>query len=451
MHTPDLALLTLTIAATALHRCRISSIELTQSALDRAKDLNPRIAAMTEITAVSALREAKRIDRKRASGAKLGRLAGIPLAIKDIIDTTPAVCSAGLSFLDDYRPAEDADVVRRLRRAGGVVVGVTATDPGAFGVRTPAVTHPQAPGCTVGGSSGGSAAALAAGFCLGSLGTDTGGSIRIPSACCATAGLKPTRGRVSLQGIRPLVWSLDHVGPMARRVTDLEVLQVVLDPQYARTRGPQKRRPTVGYDPTYSADADPQVQAGLETALAACRDLGARVQPVALPTPEEALHIHGIIFCAESAAYHRAEFPDKLDHYTPLIRQIFGMAERSSGVDYVQAIRTRDAITQRVDVLFDKVDFVLAPSIPVLPPAVDAQTVTLANKSHDYTLAMVRYTCLFDHTGHPAVAMPAMIVTDGLATSIQVIGRRHRDADVLAFAVRLEQALDLSINYPMRA
>lgn len=406
---------------------------------------------MTEITAESALREAARIDRRRRSGAKLGPLAGIPLAIKDIIDTTPAVCSSGLSFLEDYRPAADADVVRRLRRAGGVVVGITATDPGAFGVRTPAVTHPQAPGRTVGGSSGGSAAALAAGFCLGSLGTDTGGSIRIPSACCATVGLKPTRGRVSLQGIRPLVWSLDHVGPMARRVADLALFQAALDPHYARTRGSQKRRPAIGYDPTYSADADPQVQAGLETALSACRDLGAYLRPVALPTPDEALHIHGIIFCAESAAYHRTEFPDMLDRYPPLIRQIFGMAERSSGVDYVQAMRRRDAITEQVDALFDEVDFVLTPTIPVLPPMVDTQTITLANKSYDYTFAMVRYTCLFDHTGHPVVAMPATIVADGLTTSIQVVGRRHRDADVLAFATRLEQALQLSIDYPMRA
>ena len=450
MQESELPFPSLAAAAAAMARGRVSAVELTQSALERTRRLNPRIAALTEVTAETAMREAARVDRRRKAGARLGPLAGIPLAIKDIIDTTPAVCSAGLSFLNDYRPSDDADVVRRLRRVGGVVIGVTATDPGAFGVRTPAVTHPQAPGRTVGGSSGGSAAALAAGFCLASLGTDTGGSIRIPSACCATVGLKPTRGRVSLQGIRPLVWSLDHVGPMARRVTDLTVVQSVIDPQFARTRGAQKRRPTVGYDPGYGDDADPTVQAGLEAALAACRELGALVQPVALPTPDEALAIHGVIFCAESAAYHRAEFPDRLDRYPPLIRRLFDMAERSSGIDYVLAMRTRDEITRRVDVLFDGVDFILAPTIPVLPPAVDAETVTLAGKTHDYTFAMVRYTCLFDHSGHPVVAMPATIGADGLATSVQVIGRRHRDGDVLAFAARLERALSLPIDYPMR-
>lgn len=450
MPTPDLPFPTIAAATTALRRHRISSLELTRAVLDRARELNPRIAALTEITAETALNEARHIDRRRASGARLGPLAGIPLAIKDLIDTTPAVCSAGLSFLGDYRPMEDADVVVRLRRAGGVIVGVAATDPGAFGVRTAAVTHPQVPGRTVGGSSGGSAAALASGFCLGSLGTDTGGSIRIPSACCATAGLKPTFGRVSLRGIRPLAWSLDHVGPMARRVGDLEALQAVLDPRYPRTRGPRQRRLIVGYDASYGGDADAPVQAGLDAALAACRDLGARVQEVTLPTPDEALAIHGIIFCAESAAYHRSEFPDKLDQYPPLVRQLFDMAGRSSGVDYVLAMRTREAVTRRVDALFEEVDIVLAPAIPVLPPAVDAATVTLAGKSYDYTFAMVRYTCLFDHTGHPVVAMPASIDAGSLPTSVQVIGRRHGDGDVLAFATHLEQALNLPIRYPMR-
>lgn len=450
MPPPDLPFPTLAAATTALCRRKVSAVELTHSVLERVRQLNSRIGGLTGILAETAMREAASVDRRRAAHAKLGPLAGVPLAIKDIIDTTPAVCSAGLSFLRDYRPAADADVVRRLRRAGGVVIGVTATDPGAFGVRTAAVTHPQAPGRTVGGSSGGSAAALAAGFCLAALGTDTGGSIRIPSACCATAGLKPTRGRISLRGVRPLVWSLDHVGPMARRVADLEAMQSVLDPQFARTRGMRQRRPTVGYDPAYGADADREVQAGLKTALAACRDLGARLQPVALPTPDEALAVHGVIFCAESAAYHGDAFPGRIDGYPPLVRQLFAMAQRSSGVDYVRAMRTREAITARVDALFDEVDVILVPTIPVLPPPVDTETIRLADKTSDFTFAMVRYTCLFDHTGHPVVVMPATIAAGGLATSVQVIGRRHRDGDVLAFAARLERALDLTIDYPWR-
>jgi Asp-tRNA(Asn)/Glu-tRNA(Gln) amidotransferase A subunit family amidase len=208
---------------------------------------------------------------------------------------------------------------------------------------------------------------------------------------------------------------------------------------------------SIGFDPNYGVDADRQVQVGLKSALAACQDLGAELRPLALPTPDEALAIHGVIFCAESAAYHGAEFPDKLDQYPPLVRQLFDMAGKSGAVDYVLAMRTRDAITRRMDALFEDVDFIVAPTVPVLPPPADAETVTLANKTYDFTFAMVRYTCLFDHTGHPVVAMPATIAACGLATSIQVIGRHRRDGDVLAFAARLEHALNLTIDYPMRA
>ena len=222
--------LDLTAAAAALESGELSSVDLTDQTLDRIERLNPRLCALSDVTADSARREAARADRRRARDVRVEPLTGIPVAVKDIIDTTPAVCSSGLDFLSDYRPETDAKVVRQLRRAGAVVVGVSASDPGAFGVRTAAVTHPQAPERTVGGSSGGSGAALAAGLAFAALGSDTGGSIRIPSACCVVAGLKPTRGRVSLEGVRPLVWSLDHVGPMTRSARDLGLVQQALDP-----------------------------------------------------------------------------------------------------------------------------------------------------------------------------------------------------------------------------
>ena len=158
----DGAPLDLTDAATALERGEVGSVDITEQALDRVERLNPRVCALSDVIAESARREAVRADRRRARGARTGPLSGIPVAVKNIIDTTPAVCSSGLDFLSDYRPATDAKVVRQLRRAGAVIVGVSASDPGAFGVRTAAVTHPQAPDRTVGGSSGGSGAVLAA-------------------------------------------------------------------------------------------------------------------------------------------------------------------------------------------------------------------------------------------------------------------------------------------------
>ena len=448
----DGPLLDLTAAAAALERGEHTSVEMTETALDRIGRLNPRLRALSDVTADSARREAGRADQRRARGGRKGPLAGIPITVKDIIDTTPAVCSSGLTFLSDHRPEVDAKVVRQLRRAGAVIVGVSASDPGAFGVRTAVVTHPQVPERTVGGSSGGSGAALAAGFAFAALGSDTGGSIRIPAACCAVAGLKPTRGRVSLHGVRPLVWSLDHVGPMTRSVRDLALVQKVLDPRYGAS-GPagHKRSVRVGHAPGYHQDAEPAVQAGVAATLDACRELGAKIVEVGLPDPEEVVEIHGIIFCAESAAYHVATFADHWEEYPPLVRRFLDFAKRHTGADYVAAMRRRETMTRSVEALFEKVDVLVLPTMPVLPPQRDTERITLAGREHDFTLALVRYTCLFDHTGHPVVAMPVKILAPGLAASAQIVAPLRRDRAAVDFAGRLEDAMSLQIDYGVRA
>ena len=443
--------LDLTAAAAALERREVSSADLTDRALDRIERLNPRLCALSDVIADSARREAARADRRRARGVRMGPLAGISVAVKDIIDTTPAVCSAGLEFLSDFRPETDAKVVRQLRRAGAVILGVSASDPGAFGVRTAAVTHPQAPERTVGGSSGGSGAALAAGLAFAALGSDTGGSIRIPSACCVVAGLKPTRRRVSLEGVRPLVWSLDHVGPMTRSVRDLSLVQQVLDPRYRRTARPAPRQPVrVGHAPAYHRDADPAIRTGFQSALDTCRELGAEIVEVGLPEPDDVIEIHGIIFCAESAAYHRSAFADRRDDYPPLVRRFLGYAEEHTGADYVTAMRRREELTRRVEALFDEVDILMVPTLPVLAPQRDAETLTLAGREHEFTLALVRYTCLFDHTGHPVVAMPVEVVGPGVAVSAQVVAPLARDGVAVGFAQQLEHAMGLRIDYGVR-
>ena len=445
--------LDLTAAAIILERGERTSIEMTETALDRIERFNPRLRALSDVTADSARREADRADRRRTRGVRMGPLAGIPVAVKDIIDTTPAVCSSGLAFLSGYRPETDAKVVRQLRRAGAVVVGVSASDPGAFGVRTAAVTHPQVPERTVGGSSGGSGAALAAGLAFAALGSDTGGSIRIPAACCAVAGLKPTRGRVSLHGVRPLVWSLDHVGPMTRSVRDLALVQKVLDPRYGAS-GPvagSKRPVRVGHAPGYHRDAEPAVQAGVAAAFDACRELGAEIVEVSLPDPDEVVEMHGIIFCAESAAYHAATFADYWEDYPPLVRRFLDFAKQHTGADYVTAMRRREAITRSMDALFEEVDVLVLPTIPVLAPQRDTQKITLAGREHDFTLALVRYTCLFDHTGHPVVAMPVKVLEPGLSVSAQIVAPLKRDRTAVDFAGRLESTMRLQIDYGVRA
>jgi Asp-tRNA(Asn)/Glu-tRNA(Gln) amidotransferase A subunit family amidase len=445
---PELPFTSLRAAAVALKRKRISARELTDICVARIEQLNPTLGAFTGQLTECARREAEVVDRKRRSGATLGPLAGVPIAVKDLIDTTPAICSAGLPFLSSYRPAADATVVRRLRQAGAVILGVTATDPGAFGVRTAAVTHPQNQSLTVGGSSGGSGAALAAGLCFAALGSDTGGSIRIPSACCAVAGFKPTRGRVPLDGVRPLVWSLDHVGPMTCRAEDLALVQTVLDPAgFGDVTKSRRRKLVLGHDPAFYADAHEDVLRATQKVLHACRGLGAHIREVALPKPDDVIRIHGVIFAAESTAYHMDVFGQYRDQYSKIAHDMFDLAERTRGFEYVRATRERAALTSRLLDLYRKLDFILLPTLPVLTPDKSADTIRIRSRDVDFTMALIRYTCLFDHTGQPVVAMPSGVVRPGVAPSIQIIGALSRDAETVGFASRLERTLGLDVDF----
>jgi Asp-tRNA(Asn)/Glu-tRNA(Gln) amidotransferase A subunit family amidase len=439
-------------ATAALAAGRVSAEELARDALAAIEQLNPRLGAVTDLTGPSAIREARNADKRRARSAARGPLDGIPMLIKDCIDTRDAVCSSGLPFLADRRPGADAAVVQRLRRAGAVILGVSATDPGTFGVRTAAVTHPQAPGRTVGGSSGGSAAALAAGFCLAALGTDTGGSIRIPSACCLTAGFKPTYDRLPRSGSLPLAPSADHIGPMTRRAADLDVVARALDRNFHRTSGRQSRQAArIGHAPAYWQDAAPEVAEGVAAALDAAHTLGSEIREVILPGPDAMAGFHVPILAAESAAYHFETFPDSLPLFQPLAQSLFDVARRQHGYDYVQACGRRLEARQAVDAIFDQVDFLILPTLPVLPPLREAECVRLAGIERDFTWTLVRYTALFDHTGHPVVSLPAKSIAPGIGSSVQVVGAHDRDRDVIAFAANLERELALPLDWTPRA
>lgn len=444
----------LTDAMSAFAVQSTSAVETVGQALQRVNRFNDSVNALSEVLFETANREAVLADRLLANSAKTASptLAGVPIAVKDNIDTVPAICSSGLPFLEDYAPQSDADVVRRLRRAGAVVIGVTETDPGAFGVRTPKVQHPQAPKYNVGGSSGGSAAAVAAGFALGSLGTDTGGSIRIPAACCSLTGFKPTYGRVSLQGIRPLAYSLDHVGPIARRVPDLIELQKVLDP-HLRLPVPQDWACsiTVGYDLEYYADADPDVQQAMRDLLDRMQAEGYTLVEVRLPTPAEALACHMINLPSEAAAYHFRTFPDYLESYPEVARETLAMARKYHGYEYVQAEQDRAAARKTMDGLFREVDLVLVPTLPVRAPLRGATTITLGDCEYPTLLALIRYTCLFNQTGHPVVTMPVTERDgDGRSVSLQIVGRRGGDGVLLANAARIEDMLGLKFKYSIQ-
>jgi Asp-tRNA(Asn)/Glu-tRNA(Gln) amidotransferase A subunit family amidase len=446
----DLSTLTLRETFGYVALGEITAAELTAFFLKRIAAVNPQIGALTEVLESTASIEAAAADVARLQGGAPS-LSGAPVVVKDIIDTVPAICSAGLSFLSDYRPKADAPVVRRLREAGAVVLGVTATDPGAFGVQTPAVCHPQDATLSVGGSSGGSGAALGAGFALASLGTDTGGSIRIPAACCAVVGFKPTRGRVPTAGVRPLVRSLDHVGPLTRSAADLPIIQSFLDPGFSETATPSHGgQLRVGRAPHWEEEADAEMQAGVADMLAACRALGAEVREVRLPDPDDLLEVHKTIFCTEAAAYHLGAFSDRLAEYPALPRQLIELGRAISGIEYVRANERRAVLTESVQSLFQEVDLLVLPTLPVLTPPRHARSIRVNGRDTDFTLGMIRYTALFDHTGHPVVAMPSKLYAPGRAASVQIVAELQRDANAVDFAIQLERELLLKPQFELQ-
>src|SRR5699024_2874904 len=357
---------------------------LVESCLQRIEQDNPRIHAVTQVLGDTARETARNIDDARHNGAALGPLSGLPVLIKENIDVRGAVCSAGMPLFAQYRPAEDAPIVRHLRQAGAIILGMTASDPGAFGVRTDVTTHPQAPLHSVGGSSGGSGAAMAAGFAPVALGTDTGGSVRIPAACCLTASLKPTFGRHDLTGIRPLAWSLDHVGPMVRRVADIAPIQKVLDPGFAATRsGLNVQDMVIGFDPAFHADADADIRHAMQALLARITSAGNRIVRVSLPTPDEIATIHGPLLFADAAAYYEAaglaDHPDLPD----LPRQGIEAGLGLSATAYARAAETRRQVRHQVSQALRQADIILAPTLPVLTPRKQEIRVEISGKDYD--------------------------------------------------------------------
>ncbi|MCC6891014.1 MAG: amidase [Hyphomicrobiales bacterium] len=402
-------------------------------ALQRIRSDNDRIHALSDVIAIEAI--------PLLPGH---RLSGMPIVVKDMIDTTPARCSAGLPFLANYRPNQDAVVVRQLREAGATIVGVAETDAAGCGVRTPCVRHPTRPGHIVGGSSGGSAAAILAGFAQAAIGTDTGGSVRIPAACCDIVGFKPTYGRLSTTGVRPLAPSLDHVGVLGATVETVTLIMDVLDSTlgYRAPAKPALHGRSIAFPEEALQRADPAVRSATERVMQICSDLGYAISTsLRLPCHSEVAKLHWSIFAAEAAVSHREFLPHHLADYPSLARLPieYGMQEPSS--EYILAKRRVMEIRNDLALNFAPYEFLVLPTLPVLPPPIDAERVIVAGRSIDVIRALISNTMLFNHVGYPAIAIPVCPEHSGPSASVQIVGKPDRDADVLRFARRVEQAL----------
>lgn len=458
MDERDLCFLTAGEVAPLLRRKEISPVALTTAVLGRIAAVGPGLNAYLTVTADSALAAARQAEREIMAGEYRGPLHGVPVSLKDLYYTQGVRTTGGSKILVDFVPDYDAAAVERLRAAGAVIVGKTNMHEFAYGADNlnphfgPAV-NPWDHACITGGSSGGSAAAVASGLCAASLGSDTGGSIRIPSACCGTVGLKPTYGLVSRYGVLPLSWSQDTVGPLTRSVADAAMVLNAL-------AGHDPRDPASAQVPVadYTAGLDGEVRglrlgvprdyffAGLEPEVrqliaAACDVLvaaGATLVEVALPRVAEGTAAGATILFAEAAAYHAPWFRTRPDDYGADVR---GRIERGSlllATDYIQAQRTRAVCCADFEQVFRQVDALVAPTLPMAAPRRDQAEITLDDRVEDTRTALTRFTRLFNVLGVPTIAVPCGFTTAGLPASLQIAAPPFAEQTVLRLAYAYE-------------
>jgi aspartyl-tRNA(Asn)/glutamyl-tRNA(Gln) amidotransferase subunit A len=438
----------------------LSPRELTDALLARIAAATASNAFVT-VCADEARRDADRLTEELARGRRRGPLHGIPLAVKDLTDTAGLRTTYGSSLFRDHVPTVDADPVARLRAAGAIVLGKTNTHEFACGVTTSnphygATHNPWRHGYVPGGSSGGSCAAVGGGLVPLATGSDTGGSIRIPSALCGTVGLKPTHGRVSLRGTYPMAASCDHVGAIARSARDCALALNAMagfDPADPWSRRfPQEdftrdlERPLGGRRIAVAPDFRPcPLAAGVDAALAracdALRALGAEIVPVTLPSSDEVLFA-AMLVLVETYTQHAQQLAAHPDAYGADVRVQLEFAKGFDATTLVQAQYARERVAQAVElVVTDRADALLLPTAPVEAPAIGAEFVELRGQAMPITLVLAAYTLLHNLVRLPTVAVPAGLGDGGLPTSVQLATAAGREALALNVAHQLEQVL----------
>ncbi len=451
----------------------ISPVEVVRAHLDRVSALDATLKAFITVCGDQALEAARAAEAELLAGRSAGPLHGVPYGPKDLYNTKGVRTTGGSKILADCVPAEDATVVSRLRAAGLIVLGKLNMHEFAYGpeglnahygdARNPwdATAHRVA-----GGSSSGSGVAVAAGLCPGALGSDTGGSIRIPASLCGISGIKPTYGRVSRAGVLPLAWSMDHAGPMARTVRDLALMlgamagydaadpttSVLPVPDYAAALTGEVKGLRVGLLRAHFNDvAAPEVRAAVEAAAKRFEQAGAVVDEVNLA---EVVHVSAASFAivaTEALAYHAEWMRTRRADYQPDVRDRLKMGALVSGVQYVRAQQVRQLVRREVDAALARRDVLLAPATPIPAPVLGEKAAQLGDGPSDIRSALIRFTRPFNLSGHPACSLPCGFTAAGLPLGMQLVGRPFDEATVLRAADGYQRLTDWHARRPVLA
>jgi aspartyl-tRNA(Asn)/glutamyl-tRNA(Gln) amidotransferase subunit A len=444
-------------AAEDLRARRVSAVELATQAIARIERHNAALGAFITITADQALEEARQADRDFAAGIDRGPLQGIPIALKDLFATRGIRTTAGSRVYESFVPDYDATVVERLGAAGAVMLGKLNMHEMAYGITSAnphfgPVRNPWNPEHSPGGSSGGSAAAVATGMVYMAMGTDTGGSIRIPAAFCGTVGIKPTYGRVSRFGVLPLGWTLDHLGPLTRTVRDAAlVLNAIAgrdsrDPTASRRPVPdfvpephcEIRGLRVGVPENFYFDRlDPDVERAVRGAIARAESLGATIRSVRVPDVAALNAIARVVLLAEAAAVALPAL-ERRDQFGPDVLALLDQGRLVAATDYINAQRLRRAMRREYDRLWQDIDCFVTPTTPNTAPRIGETTVELGGCEEDVRLATTRLVRGINALGYPALSIPCGVSASGLPIGMQIIGQAFEECSILRVGAALE-------------
>jgi aspartyl-tRNA(Asn)/glutamyl-tRNA(Gln) amidotransferase subunit A len=444
-------------AANALREKRVSPVELASAAISRIDRLNAKLRAFITVTAEYAMMRARQAETELANGRDRGPLHGIPIAVKDLFAMRGVRTTSGSKIFENLVSDFNSTVVERLEAAGAVILGkanmhelaygVTSTNPHFGTVRNPWNTE-RSPG----GSSGGSGAAVAANIVFGAMGSDTGGSIRIPAAFCGTVGLKPTYGRVSRYGALPLGYSLDHMGPLTRSVRDAALFLNAIAGRDRRD-DTSSRRPVVDFVPEddcslrgmrlgfpenfYFERLDPEVESAVRGAIARAESLGAEIKPVWVPDIAALNAVGQVILLSEASAVMEPYLELRARFGADVLTRL-DQGRLIPATDYINAQRIRRRLRAEFDKLWDDVDCILTPTTPNTAPAIGENTIKLGGRDEDARLATTRLVRGINVLGIPALSIPCGLSASGLPVGLQILGPPFDEATILKVGAALE-------------
>jgi aspartyl-tRNA(Asn)/glutamyl-tRNA(Gln) amidotransferase subunit A len=438
----------------------VSPVELIESTFAEIDRHNPCLNAFIALCREESFEAAKRAEREIGAGQIRGTLHGIPVAIKDIIHVagTPTTCGSKFFSVNPSQP--DATVAARLKAAGAIIVGKTNLHEFAYGVTSEnphfgATPNPWDTSRVAGGSSGGSAVAVVAGFCAGALGTDTGGSVRIPAAMCGAVGLKPTYGRISVSGVVELAQSLDCVGPICRRVEDAAVMMNALAgydggdvhsenrsvPDYTEALGEPVSGMKAGIPQQHCfEDLHPDIENSVADAIEILGTLGVETVELNLPSIPDAHEATLTILMAEASHFHQRRLAENREDFGLDVREILENGQKFSAADYVTAVRSREHSRRQFEQAFETVDFILTPTAPVPAPLRSMLDTSDGSDSNLIRPRLTQNTRIFNLLGLPAISVPCGFTKEGLPVGLQIVGRWWVEDELLRVAHAYEQA-----------